>query len=157
MSPTTIEATMCAESAAPVAVDPAFAVRQGDCPKTILLVEDNAELLEVTGEILSFSGYQVLTATSESQALEVWQQFSHQIDLLLTDVMMANRATGFELARKLQASKPKLKVVYTSGFEPEICDFDPALGGALFLQKPFSLEALTRVLSDSLRVGAADS
>ena len=40
---------------------------------------------------------------------------------------------------------------------PEICDFAPALSGALFLQKPFSLEALTRVLSDRLRVGEASS
>src|SRR5256885_12141684 len=93
-------------------------------------------------KILGDACYQVLTAESEAQALEIWERFNLQIDLLLTDVMIPHRTTGLELAKKLRATKPELKVIYTSGFGREICDRDPALTASSFLQKPFTPEEL---------------
>ena len=115
-------------------------VRRCDCSATILLVEDDPAVREVMRKILLNACYQVLTAESEAQALEIWERFNLQIDLLLTDVMIPHRTTGLELAKKLRATKPELKVIYTSGFGREICDRDPALTASSFLQKPFTLE-----------------
>src|SRR3989442_10988802 len=95
--------------------------------ETILLVEDDPVVLEMVSEILRQSGYMVLTAASAPQALKTWEKFGRLIDLLLTDVLIPCRSTGLELARKFQQSKPKLKIVFTSGFGPEICAVDPAM------------------------------
>ena len=101
-------------------------------------------------KILLNACYQVLTAESEAQALEIWDRFNHQIDLLLTDVMIPHRTTGLELAKKLRATKPDLKVIYTSGFGREICDCDPALTASSFLQKPFTPDELMIVVAATL-------
>ena len=102
-------------------------------------------------KILLNACYQVLTAESEAQALEIWERFNLQIDLLLTDVMIPHRTTGLELAKKLRATKPELKVIYTSGFGREICDRDPALMASSFLQKPFTPDELMIVVAATLK------
>src|SRR5438876_10432924 len=118
--------------------------------ETILLVEDDSEVREFTGEILCQSGYFVLPADSERQALNAWKQFGKRIDLLLTDVLIPCRCTGADLARKFQRMKPKLKVVFMSGFGPEICAGDPAMASGWFLPKPFAPAALLRIVSQCL-------
>lgn len=125
-------------------------VRRRDRSATILLVEDDPAVREVMRKILLNACYQVLTAESEAQALEIWERFNLQIDLLLTDVMIPHRTTGLELAKKLRATKPELKVIYTSGFGREICDRDPALTASSFLQKPFTPEELMIVVAATL-------
>ena len=126
-------------------------------PETILLVEDDIEVREVASEILCRSGYFVLPADCERQALKAWKQFGKRIDLLLTDVLIPCRSTGLELARKFQQSKPKLKIVFTSGFGPEICAGDPAMAGGWFLPKPFCQAALLRIVSNCLKSGVSSS
>ncbi len=127
-------------------------VRRRDCSATILLVEDDPAVREVMRAILRDACYQVLSAESEAQALEIWERFNHQIDLLLSDVMIPHRTTGLELAKKLRATKPELKVIYTSGFGREICDRDPALTASSFLQKPFTPEELMVVVAVTLEI-----
>src|SRR2546427_8967735 len=83
--------------------------------ETILLVEDDIEVREVASEILCRSGYFVLPADSERQALKAWKQFGKRIDLLLTDVLIPCRCTGTDLARKFHRTKPKLRVIFMSG------------------------------------------
>ena len=129
-------------------------VRRRDCSATILLVEDDPAVREVMRKILLNACYQVLTAESEAQALEIWERFNHQIDLLLSDVMIPHRTTGLELAKKLRATKPDLKVIYTSGFGREICDRDPALTASSFLQKPFTPDELMIVVAATLENNA---
>ena len=97
------------------------AIKRPGGPETILLVEDDLVVREMTCEILSRSGYLVLTAESERQALKAWERFGRHINLLLTDVMIPHRSNGLELARKFLRMKPELKIVFTSGFGPEIC------------------------------------
>ena len=118
--------------------------------ETILLVEDDFEVRDFACELLSRSGYFVLPADSERQALNAWKQFGKRIDLLLTDVMIPCRCTGADLARKFQRSKPNLRVIFMSGFGPEICAGDPALASGWFLPKPFSPAALLRIVSKCL-------
>src|SRR5438046_1944234 len=127
------------------------AVEQPGDPETILLVEDDPVVSEMTCDILRRSGYLVLPAESEQQALKAWDRFARHIDLLLTDVMIPYRSTGLELARKFKRSKPRLKVVFTSGFGPEICSGVPTLTGGLFLPKPFSAGTLLRTVAESLK------
>ena len=126
-------------------------------PEIILLVEDDFAVREMACEILCRSGYLVLPADSERQALKVWKQFGKCIDLLLTDLLLPYRSTGLELARKFQQSKPKLKIVFTSGFGPEICAGDPTMASGWFLSKPFSQAALLRIISKCLKAGVSSS
>ena len=139
------------------AVNPPGLVRRRDCPGTILLVEDDAAIREVIREILCQSGYQVLTAESEAQALEVWERFGLRIDLLLSDVMIPYRTTGLALAKKLKGWKPELKVVYMSGFGREIGCGDPAMATCPFLKKPFTPEELILVVAATLETKASRS
>ena len=146
-----------ADRAVPGAVNPPSLVRRHDCPGTILLVEDDAAIREVVREILCHASYQVLTAESEAQALEVWDRFGRRIDLLLTDVMIPYRTTGLALAKKLKGSRPELKVVYMSGFGREIGCGDPALATCPFLKKPFTPEELIVVVAATLGIKASRS
>src|SRR5216117_503832 len=132
------------------------AIKPPGGPETILLVEDDPVMRDMVSEILCQSGYMVLTAASAPQALKTWEKFKRLIDLLLTDVLIPCRSTGLELARKFRQSKPKLRIVFTSGFGPEICTGDPAMASGWFLPKPFSPAALLRIVSKCLsRSGTA--
>jgi hypothetical protein len=133
------------------------AIKRPGGPETILLVEDDPVMRGMVSEILCQSGYLVLTAASAPQALKTWEKFGRRIDLLLTDVLIPCRSTGLELARKFQKSKPKLRVVFTSGFGPEICAGDPAMASGWFLPKPFSQAALLRIISNCLKAGVSSS
>ena len=133
------------------------AIKRPGGSETILLVEDDPVVLEMVSEILRQSGYMVLTAASAPQALKTWEKFGRLIDLLLTDVLIPCRSTGLELARKFQQSKPKLKIVFTSGFGPEICAGDPAMASGWFLPKPFSQAALLRIISNCLKADVSSS
>jgi two-component system, cell cycle sensor histidine kinase and response regulator CckA len=124
-----------------------------DHPETILLVEDDPSIREMTRYILRRSGFRVLVADSDNQAQSVWSQHGNQIDLLLTDVMIPTRCTGIELAREFQSRKPDLAVVYMSGFGREISEGETAfVEKSPFIQKPCSAGELIETVSFSLAV-----
>ena len=131
-------------------------IKRSAGPETILLVEDDFAVRKMACEILCRSGYLVLPADSERQALKTWRQFGKCIDVL-TDVLLPYRSTGLELARRFQRSKPELKIIFTSGFGPEICAGDPAMASGWFLPKPFSRAALLRIISKCLKAGVSSS
>jgi PAS domain S-box-containing protein len=111
-------------------------VRGGN--EMILLVEDEAELRMLARQILECYGYRVLEGATGAEALKLWPRHAQEIDLLLTDMVMPEGITGWELAERLRAEKPALKVLCTSGYSVEINrrDFN-APSGVRFLQKPF--------------------
>ena len=74
--------------------------------ETILIVEDEPILREMARDILSGYGYRIFEASSGKEALDMWQQKSDEIDLLLTDMVMPEGISGAELARQLLASHP---------------------------------------------------
>ncbi len=100
----------------PEAKVPAPATPAANGSETILVVEDEPVLREMTRAILENSGYQIIEAASGREALEVWNRRSGPIDLLLTDMMMPEGVSGMELAERLLGLQPGLKIIFTSGY-----------------------------------------
>jgi PAS domain S-box-containing protein len=110
--------------------------------ETVLLVEDEPELLDLCQSMLKDMGYQVMTARTPSGAIQIAQIPARQIDLLITDVVMPEM-NGADLVKKLQAIHPKLKYLYMSGYTANIIANRGVLDSDLhFIQKPFSMNAL---------------
>jgi PAS domain S-box-containing protein len=115
--------------------------------ETILLVEDEAEVRTVARFALVRQGYQVLEAENGKQALAIWAEHAGRINMLLTDVVMPGGISGVDLALRIRAEQPLLKVVYMSGYSPEMAGKRFALReGVNFLPKPFDMTTLTRVV-----------
>jgi two-component system cell cycle sensor histidine kinase/response regulator CckA len=114
--------------------------------ETVLLVEDEASLRTLAETILKRLGYSVLVADSGQKALEVWEERQGSIDVLLTDVIMPQMSGG-ELAHKLLAANPKLKILFMSGYTDDmILSHGALVGEKQLIQKPFTAEALGRKL-----------
>ena len=125
------------------------AVRGGT--ETILVVEDEAPVRELECDFLAGYGYKVLHAESGVKALAVWQQNKDKIDLLLADLIMPDCLNGHELAEKLWEEKPKLKVIFTSGYSEDVAGKDFVLRhGSRYLQKPYDLMKLALAVRDCL-------
>ena len=119
--------------------------------ETILVVEDEPALCQLTRRILAGLGYDVLDAASGAAALKVWAVHRDRIDLLLTDMVMPEGVSGNDLAQRCQSERPKLKVIFTSGYSPEMVARDAALqDGSNFLQKPYRPQKLAQVVRDCL-------
>jgi signal transduction histidine kinase len=103
----------------------------------VLVVEDENHVRTLTAAVLRKNGYRVLEAASGTDALDVFQDHSSEIDLLFTDVMMPGNLLGDELATRLRASKPSLAVLLTSGYTPEATKTEFPNGGS-FLIKPYT-------------------
>jgi CheY-like chemotaxis protein len=140
------------EAPAQVASLPAPTKARGG-KETILMVEDESALRALTRNALERYGYRVLEAGNGPVALDLWWQHAGNIQLLLTDLVMPEGISGRELAAKLQADQPKLKVIYMSGYPGDIAGQGLALReGSNFLQKPFSpikLAELVRAVLDT--------
>jgi PAS domain S-box-containing protein len=121
--------------------------RQGT---TIMLVEDDEIMRSLTRQLLQEHGYTVIEADDGKSALEGVQSNSGAIDLLLTDVVMRHMS-GPELAERLSASHPALKVVYMSGYTGELMANREVLKpGVTLLEKPFSRNALLNTIHAAL-------
>jgi two-component system cell cycle sensor histidine kinase/response regulator CckA len=108
--------------------------------KTILIVDDSEEIVELIELALSKRGYAVLCSGQIPDALRLWEENFGRIDLLITDVKLGESGSGLDLAECLLASKPSLKVLAISGFLND--DPPAALAGRIaFLHKPFRWEA----------------
>ncbi|HEX2862078.1 MAG TPA: PAS domain S-box protein, partial [Lacunisphaera sp.] len=119
--------------------------------EVILLVEDEASVRDLGGKALRGQGYRVLVATNGQTALDIWATHRDEIVLLLTDVIMPGGISGLQLARQLQAEKPTLRVVYTSGYSREIAGTELATeDGVNYLAKPYELEKLFHTVRDAL-------
>lgn len=119
--------------------------------ETILLVEDETAVREFAAAVLRKYGYRVLQASSGAEALETWKWHAQRIALLLTDMVMPDSMTGLELAGKLRAEKPALKVILASGYSSEMMgQFSPLPPGSRFLHKPYHLRTLAKTVRDIL-------
>jgi PAS domain S-box-containing protein len=117
--------------------------------KTILLIHGEAALRNLTVSTLERSGYKVLVAHAGAEGIELSRKFSGKIDLLLTDLVMEGMS-GREIAKKLVLDRPSIQVMYMSGFAEKNIEKLPALPGSLFIQKPFTREALAEKIHDAL-------
>jgi PAS domain S-box-containing protein len=112
------------------------------CEETILLVEDEDALREVTRRILIAAGYDVIVAVNGREALQVAEGYDGRIDMLLSDVVMP-QMNGPQLAERLLAQRPSIRVLLMSGFAQPILDSGGHLGaGIALIEKPFAGPAL---------------
>jgi PAS domain S-box-containing protein len=119
--------------------------------ETILVVEDEKSLRELVCTLLRHYGYRVLQAGHGKEALEVWRMKAGEIDLLLTDMMMPEGISGWELAEKLQVDRPGLKVIYTSGYSVDLLGRNGEFGQDIhFLPKPYQPHVLAKAVRDCL-------
>jgi two-component system, cell cycle sensor histidine kinase and response regulator CckA len=110
---------------------------------TILVVDDEPTVLETVRDGLTAHGYQVLTAASGEEALQVAQAHQGVIALALVDVVMPAMG-GPDVAHRLHQARPDLKVLFMSGFSTEVVVVHGITAGDPLLVKPFSLESLAR-------------
>ncbi|MBI2947362.1 MAG: PAS domain S-box protein [Verrucomicrobia bacterium] len=117
----------------------------------ILVVEDEHPLRELVRYVLNHYGYRVRVAASGVEALKVWQDCKEEIDLLLTDLVMPGGITGRELAVKLRREKPGLKVIFTTGYSPEIVKDGGRIEERIqLLPKPYNPSKLARMVRECL-------
>lgn len=123
--------------------------------KTILLVEDEEQVMRLLVKVLEMRGFIVLQAPSGSHALQLGREHDGHIDLLLADVELEEHMNGPQVARQLRRTRPGMRVLYTSGYPFEIGlekegaavrrEASEYMAG--FLQKPFT----PAVLAENVR------
>jgi PAS domain S-box-containing protein len=125
--------------------------------ETILVVEDELALRELTCVLLEEAGYTVLESTGVEDAIATGKDSQRKIDLLLTDIVMP-RLDGRELANQLVALRPNLRVLFMSGYTDDVMVHRGLLKQATVLvQKPFTKAKLLRKVRETLDSQLADS
>jgi two-component system cell cycle sensor histidine kinase/response regulator CckA len=120
----------------------------------VLVVEDETAVRELASAALQKRGYLVLKAANGPQAIELWDRTADPIALLLTDMVMPCGMNGSELAKILQSRSPQLKVIYTSGYSPEVLKKDSIFTqGINFLPKPYDFQTLLTAVRTCLDGG----
>ena len=110
--------------------------------ETVLIVEDDASILKLGMKMLKLLGYSVLGASSPGEALDIAASHVGEIQLLITDVIMPEM-NGRQLADRLQAHYPDLKILFMSGYTANVIAHQGVLDeGLWFIQKPFSRKDL---------------
>jgi PAS domain S-box-containing protein len=123
-------------------VDPRSSIPGGT--ETILFAEDDSAIRILVTRTLEVLGYRVLSAPDGLAALELAARHEGEIDMLLTDVIMPSLG-GHELAERLKIALPDLKVAFVSGYAGDELTLRK-LGQSRFLQKPFTLDSLARLV-----------
>lgn len=114
---------------------------------TVLLVDDEQDLREVTARFIAKAGYRVLTAAGGAEALKVAEEHGDPIHCLVTDVVMPGM-DGRQLAHRFLTTRPETKVIFISGYAEALIDDDGRSlePGGTILAKPFSSAELTGAL-----------
>ena len=120
--------------------------------ETILLVEDEDGVRELTREYLETTGYNVIEAEDGHAALELAAMHAGPIHLLMTDVVMPG-ISGRELAERVRHIRPGIKVMFMSGYTDQTAvHHGPLESDAVLLQKPFTMATLASTLREILTV-----
>jgi signal transduction histidine kinase len=122
----------------------------GAATGTILLVENDESLRRLSASLLDALGHTVVVAASPTEAISLFEESDREIDLVLTDVVMP-RMSGRELADRLQASRPGLKVLFASGDTADvIARHRIPKEGVHVVAKPFGMTELSEKLHEML-------
>lgn len=125
--------------------------RVADGHETILVVEDEPALRRMLSRTLRRHGYRVYEAEHGPEAVEIWRERADEIELMVTDMVMPGGINGRDLAKKFQTDRPSLKVIYTSGYSPELLVEGNGLPeDACFIAKPYAIAELAGVLRREL-------
>jgi len=115
------------------------------------VVEDQADMLELAKNSLEEYGYKVLTAWTPGEAILLCEEYTEEIDLLLTDVIMPVM-NGKELKKSIEKIKPGIKTIFMSGYTANVIAHRGILEeGIEFIQKPFTPRALAKKVHDVLQ------
>ena len=119
-------------------------------PATILIVEDEEDVRELTRDVLEMNGFTVLESLDAADAIRIAETHPGSIDLLITDVVMP-QMSGPDLARRLREARPALRVLCMSGY-PESAEREVAGAAAwtAWLQKPFNPDGLIAKVRECL-------
>jgi CheY-like chemotaxis protein len=110
--------------------------------ETILLVEDDSQLRQLSSSVLAHCGYKMLVAATPEEGLEIFKAHHRDIRLLITDVVMP-RMNGRQLAEQIMQISSDVRVLYISGYTNNaIVHYGVLDAGLWFLPKPFTLSAL---------------
>jgi len=115
---------------------------------TILFVEDNKDIAEVTKVNLEELGYRVIAVANADTALDILKA-NAEIDLVFSDIVMPGQLNGVDLARELRVIRPNLPVVLTTGYSAAAQEAAP--DGFTIIPKPYQLDRLHQILSAALR------
>jgi PAS domain S-box-containing protein len=126
---------------------PAESIPHGS--ETVLLVEDELGVRGLAIAVLESSGYTVLSTEQPEQAVELSDRHEGSIDLLLTDVVMPGMS-GHDVAKAISVRRPETKVLFMSGYTPDVALRHGVLATSAYLQKPFSPAALARKVRNVL-------
>jgi PAS domain S-box-containing protein len=143
----TIMLPRVSEQPGAVVAAPRPAARLGS--ETILLVEDEDVVRDLTRRVLERQGYTVLACADGPTAVAVAEAEDREIDLLLTDVVMPGMR-GYEVAQHVAASRPKIRILFMSGYAEETLVGRPALSDHALIEKPFAVDALSRRVREAL-------
>jgi two-component system, cell cycle sensor histidine kinase and response regulator CckA len=118
---------------------------------TLLLVEDEAGIRELTSELLAGWGYEVLVARNGVEGLEISEKYQGTIHLMLTDVVMPHM-NGRDLAERVRQMRPEIKVIFMSGYTDNlVLQGGMVEEGSDFIQKPFNAETLAKRVRAALQ------
>ena len=118
--------------------------------ETILLVEDEPAMLSISRSMLIHLGYRVLASGTPEEALQMADNDEHNIDLLITDVIMPGM-NGRDLARVIDSQHPGLRHLFTSGYTADVMAARGILDkGIHFIQKPFTINGLAAKVREVL-------
>ena len=147
-----INLPFCSESTHKTAsVEQKGPVQSSKSGETILVVEDDNSVRKLLLRFLRRAGYRVYDAEAGPSALELWTSRGHEIDLLLTDIVLPGGMTGFQIAERLRQDRPALPVIFSSGYGPDrIAQTQECQDGYLFLEKPFERPALIATVREAL-------
>ena len=141
-----------AAAAVPRAKEPGLVQTLPRGRETILLVEDEPAVRMLSKVILERLGYRVLDATSGVVALQLWAEHKDTIDLLITDMVMPHGLTGRDVAEKLRAQKPSLRVIFSTGYSPaKVAQGLNLIENANFIQKPYGPQVLSETVRTCLK------
>jgi CheY-like chemotaxis protein len=118
--------------------------------ETVLVVEDEENVRRLVAEVLEGQGYEVLEASGGEEVLQIMEGYGGRVDLILTDVVMPG-ISGRELGKRSVERWGMVKVLYMSGFfDEERVSLNVLEEGMNYVQKPFTIDALTRKVREVL-------
>ncbi len=122
---------------------------------TVLVVEDEPAVREIATAILGDLGYRVIEAADGEEALRAFGAHTAGVDLLLTDLLLPGRLRGREVAERITAMRPEVRVLFMSGYTENSIVHDGRLDeGVQLIAKPFKREQLARKVAEVLGTGA---
>jgi len=120
--------------------------------RTVLVVDDDVDVLALATMILEEEGFTVLAAADGTEALQILQAHP-EIDLLFTDIVMPGDVNGFELAHQAKQLRPSLCVLYASGYIKNPSWGQKGIGHGPLLSKPWRREQLRQSILNLLAGG----